>query len=59
MKKNMNQNIITTQKYEKYCHDANNMKNRKNMKSTKYMGWGWRLGKPQLHWMILLIFNNP
>jgi len=39
--KKMNENITTTQKYEKYNHNTNNMKKRKNMNIGVGVGdWG-------------------
>jgi len=54
-------------KLRKYCHNTKDMKNRKNIKKYwKYRsgkgGWGKiprqdiPQGKPQLHWLILLIW---
>jgi len=42
MKKNMNENITTTQKYEKYYHNAKNIKNVKNIVRGKG-GWKYPL----------------
>jgi len=55
----MNENITTLQKYEKDYLNAKNTRNRKNMKNTKYVGRGGKLGKPQLHWLFLLLRLHP
>ena len=47
----MNENITTTQKYEKYYRNAKKYYKPENVKNIKYMGRGGRLGKPQLHWL--------
>jgi len=41
----MNENITITRKYERYYHNAKNMKKWKNIKNKKLWVGEWRLGK--------------
>jgi len=47
----MNENITTTQKQEKYYHNATKYEKPEKYEKHIYMGRGGRLGKPQLHWL--------
>ena len=45
MKKNMNENITTTQKYEKYYHNAKKYEKREKYEKHKIYGSGWQAEK--------------